>query len=858
MNIIKTPDFMLGCVEDRNDPLMLGRARVRILGLHTHDKSLLPTEDLPWAYKIQPTTSGAMTGIGHSPVGVMEGTWVAVQFIDPDKQIPFIVGTLGGIPQTKQPPLDSFELLNSESNVKETVTPDTTQAPEEPPKTQEEKLQATSDSLPVKSAREFTTSQEGLNLMHQFEGFKSAPYQDVKGVWTIGYGSTYLADGSPVTANTPSVTKEQADELMKYKLAKEFEPAVKKVRAPITQSMFDGMVCLCYNIGTGAFSKSSVKSKTDTADYNGAAEAFLMWNKSGGVVYAGLTRRREAEKALYLSDGIPKTDGSIAETPQSMAADEKAIQEAPSGVAESSPAAASAAQYQRRKFNGQLGFKDPNGKYPLQTHLNEPDTNRLARHQKIKDTIVYFKECAEHKGVEIANGGGTWDQAKTPYNASYPFNNVFQSESGHVQEWDDTPGKERIHTYHKTGTFWEVDHNGTLVRRTVGDDYQILERNGYVHVIGNAHVCVEGAKTLLVNNTLDIEVMGTTVINVHDSATIATADDLNLSVGGNINLDCSGDLRFKVGGDANFDVGGNWVGVMGGNFGVKAVNVDEEATGVWNVTSSAPAGFLTSGVKIANRINSQGSGAQVGSPSTTSLDKVDGVGGEAVELEQLMVTSRGDDAASNYESPDDGDPTVYMQERIANGTATVEELTTKPEAIAEEKPLENEIAPVIGPCGIAEGTTTFDYNAKFSKYYTLGDLTDGGTRKLVAQNGLRADQIYCNLKALANNILDPIKAKYADVQINSGLRLGTATSQHNKGQAVDISFPGMSRSDLYTRILEIQKIVPYDQLLLEYASGPGWIHISFNSAGNRKPSQQFTMNNHSRVSPDVYTIVKIY
>ena len=122
MNIVKDPDFMIGVVEDRMDPLMLGRVKVRIMGLHTFDKTLLPTEDLPWAYKVQPTTSGAISGIGHAPVGVMEGTWVLVQFIDPDKQMPFVVGSIGGVPQKKNPPLQSFELDSSASNVRGEVT----------------------------------------------------------------------------------------------------------------------------------------------------------------------------------------------------------------------------------------------------------------------------------------------------------------------------------------------------------------------------------------------------------------------------------------------------------------------------------------------------------------------------------------------------------------------------------------------------------------------------------------------------------------------------------------------------------------------------------------------------------------
>mgnify|MGYP003349514237 CR=1 FL=1 len=90
-----------GCIENRNDPLRLGRCQVRVVGLHTHDKTLLPTEDLPWAYPLQPINSAAMNGIGWSPTGPVPGTTVIILFADQDKQQPLMFGTVGGIPQSK-------------------------------------------------------------------------------------------------------------------------------------------------------------------------------------------------------------------------------------------------------------------------------------------------------------------------------------------------------------------------------------------------------------------------------------------------------------------------------------------------------------------------------------------------------------------------------------------------------------------------------------------------------------------------------------------------------------------------------------------------------------------------------------
>ena len=90
-----------GVVEDRQDPLQLGRVRVRCLGFHTEDKLMMPTNTLPWAYPMQSITSAAMNGIGISPTGVVEGTWVFGFFRDGKAaQEPVIIGTIGGFPVT--------------------------------------------------------------------------------------------------------------------------------------------------------------------------------------------------------------------------------------------------------------------------------------------------------------------------------------------------------------------------------------------------------------------------------------------------------------------------------------------------------------------------------------------------------------------------------------------------------------------------------------------------------------------------------------------------------------------------------------------------------------------------------------
>ena len=98
--------FYVGVVEDRADPLMLGRTKVRVAGLHTHDKAVLPTEDLPWAMLMQPASGGT----GAAAIAPAEGMTVIVVFADwPQNQQPIVIGTIGGIPQPQPVNIDKFE-----------------------------------------------------------------------------------------------------------------------------------------------------------------------------------------------------------------------------------------------------------------------------------------------------------------------------------------------------------------------------------------------------------------------------------------------------------------------------------------------------------------------------------------------------------------------------------------------------------------------------------------------------------------------------------------------------------------------------------------------------------------------------
>lgn len=146
------------------------------------------------------------------------------------------------------------------------------------------------------------TGARGLSLIRQFEGLRREAYKDSVGIWTIGYGHTAAA-GLPKPVPGMRVTEVEAEAILAVDLGK-YEAAVEAaLRQEPSQNQFDAMVSLCFNIGPGNFTRSSVVRAFNAGDEKAAARAFLAWNRAGGRVLAGLTRRREAEKRLFLSQG---------------------------------------------------------------------------------------------------------------------------------------------------------------------------------------------------------------------------------------------------------------------------------------------------------------------------------------------------------------------------------------------------------------------------------------------------------------------------------------------------------------------------------------------------------------------------
>lgn len=143
-------------------------------------------------------------------------------------------------------------------------------------------------------------NQAGLDIIKKFEGWRSEPYLCAASRPTIGWGSCWDDEGNPVTLHHPSITKEQGEYLLKREV-RHVENAIRGVvKTRLNENQFSACCSLAYNIGSGAFARSTLKMKLSRNDFEGAADEFPKWRRAGGRILKGLVIRREYERALFL------------------------------------------------------------------------------------------------------------------------------------------------------------------------------------------------------------------------------------------------------------------------------------------------------------------------------------------------------------------------------------------------------------------------------------------------------------------------------------------------------------------------------------------------------------------------------
>ena len=354
--------WFVGVVEDRLDPKFLGRLRVRCLGYHTEDVSKLPHWDLPWAHVMNPVTSATVSGVGQSPLGAVEGTWVLGFFRDGSAaQEPVIIGTLPGIPSklpTKAPAL--------------TDTDDT---------------------------------------------YSGKGFQDY------------------IKANYP-----------KYK-----ETDVNRLSVGDDDNPHSTLTLRKADIDVGV-------SQADIESYDTIAE--------------------------------------------------------------------------------QQKILPPLGLGSARIRQDEPDP---------------------------------WTEPTTPYDAGYPYNHVYESEGGHIREMDDTPGKERIHERHASGSGYEIFPNGSKVTRVKKDNYSIITGDDYCHIQADATRTIDGGLRVFINKDREADNANNYNIQVGAGANVTIQVD-----DGDINLIAPGDT-----GNINMKAGGSIAIESGAGVYLRTTKVDAEVNGPW-------------------------------------------------------------------------------------------------------------------------------------------------------------------------------------------------------------------------------------------------------------------------------------
>jgi len=184
------------------------------------------------------------------------------------------------------------------------------------------------------------------------------------------------------------------------------------------------------------------------------------------------------------------------------------------------------------------GFRDPDLVYPLEDRLGEPDVDRLAR-GVTTDTPVEFKNNNRTTGVSKA-GGGTWDEPVSPYAAEYPNNTVFQTHGGTVIELDSTSGEERVHLYHPSKSYIEIDADGVMVVKNTDKKYEIVVDDKNINIQGDNNETINGDDNLKVDGNVEQEIGGNVNRQVDGNVTENIDGNLTVTVGGNITITSNG------------------------------------------------------------------------------------------------------------------------------------------------------------------------------------------------------------------------------------------------------------------------------------------------------------------------------
>lgn len=547
------PIFFDGIVEDRNDPLQLGRVRVRVFGIHSDSVSDIPSNVLPWASVILPANNASMSGLGWSPTGIVEGTMVRVYFADgTDFQKPVVIGTVPGINLSSTVSTSSNSSVVTPANPSVETQTNVSAALEQ---TDGWILGQTSEKYEI---RDSTGSGFILNDVNDTRGKQYGP-------WLISLNTGDLKDyvsnhtsyvdtfkGVPIgsaefdqrwkSLGSNSDSQNFREDQKTYMRNTHYAILLRNVTDIGLADRGNGVQDCIWSV--------SMEYGPDTKIIHEALNGKQISNLSDADVVTLVQLHRRNQVRVIHKSSSPATWIELEKRTDDeklallALCDDKQTAESKSIVA---PSKDIYGQYVYKPVDlsksastvSQASFRDPSGKYPTKLYKGLPDTNRLARNYKSNTTIVKVKQNSTIKG----NG---FVEPTTKYSAVYPFNKVFESESGHIMEFDDTEGAERVHIYHRAGTFIEFHPDGTIVRKSMKDDVEIVVANKSCYIIGDCNVMIEGDSNVKVMGSMNAQVK----------------NNIDFKAGGSISMTCNGPLKLSSAADASL-IGGSVVSMIG-------------------------------------------------------------------------------------------------------------------------------------------------------------------------------------------------------------------------------------------------------------------------------------------------------
>jgi hypothetical protein len=236
-------------------------------------------------------------------------------------------------------------------------------------------------------------------------------------------------------------------------------------------------------------------------------------------------------------------------------------------------------------------FKDPLGNFPR--WYDETDVSKIAReetwkdHQSYADRYVSRVTEVEQATAPLLNTitsdttaeeRQTWDEPE-PRDGQpglYPYVHTYESESGIVKEFDDTPNASRIVEYHPAGSFYEIYPDGKKMTKVVGDNYEIIIKNDNILIRGNSTITVEGNSKQLIKGDYDVEVVGDYNLKVHGNRNTKITKNDSIEIVGNFDKNVKENMIQRIGVDQTLLVDGNKTETIGGTSSLMVTGIADE------------------------------------------------------------------------------------------------------------------------------------------------------------------------------------------------------------------------------------------------------------------------------------------